>query len=275
MAYSTAVQLLRGVLEGPLTRPPLLKWRRRQFLSPDGFASYFGVFSSFDEARRFLPSSPEFDEEALTQEHVSVRTKRVFTYDYPMLWWLSSAFKKGALGVLDVGGSVGVHYYAYRKFMPMPHGLRWTIVEVPAVARVGERLALEQQAASLVFTVDLMDAVSRSDADIWLSAGALQYLEHPDLAALLRRCEKRPQHILLNKLPLYDGDNFVTTQNLGNRCFAPVHIFNRRRFVESLVREGYVLQDEWSVYERSFYLPGFAERSFPCFSGLYFVAEKP
>lgn len=273
MAYSNPTQLLKQFLEGPATRPVLMRWRHKQFLSPDGFASHFGVFSSFEQARRSLPASPEFDDEALTEEYVSVRTKKVFAYDYPVLWWLASAFKNGGSGVLDIGGSVGVHFYAYQQFVELPKGINWTVAEVPSVARVGARLASERQSASLVFCADLDKAVRRSDADIWMAAGSLQYLERPSIPHLLHQSRRRPQHILLNKLPLFDGDAFVTTQNLGGRCFAPVHVFNRTAFIESILAEGYVLRDEWAVHERSLYLPGFSERSLPCFTGLYFVEE--
>jgi putative methyltransferase (TIGR04325 family) len=268
-------QLVRGFLEGPLTRSLLMRWRQRHFLSSDGFGCYFGAFASFEEARRYLPPSPEFDAEALTEEHISVRINRIFAYDYPMLWWLSSAFGSGAKSILDIGGSVGVHFYAYQTWLRYPPELRWTIVEVPAVERVGRRLAAEREASSLAFCSDLLEAVSRTDANIWISAGALQYLPQPPLSDLLRRCSRRPRHILLNKLPLFDGDDFVSAQNLGESCFAPVHIFNRARFVESILAEGYVLRDEWTVHERSFYLPGYPERNFPWFTGLYFVADAP
>ena len=271
MPYSQPIHLLRQFLEGPLTRPALMRWRHRQFLSAEGFASYSGVFHSFEEARQSLPPSPEFDDEALTEEYVSVRTRKIFAYDYPVLWWLAEAFGKGGHSVLDIGGSVGVHYYAYQQFLEMPQGLRWTVAEVPSVARVGQRLASERQVESLVFTTDLDDAVAHSDADIWMAAGSLQYLDNPSVPQFLRRSSKRPQHIFLNKLPLYGGDTFVTTQNLGGNCFAPVHVFNRTEFVESIVAEGFVLRDEWAVPERSLYVPGFSERNISCFSGLYFV----
>ena len=273
MPYSRPIDLLRHLLEGPVTRPALMRWRHKQFLSADGFASYSGVFHSFEQARQSLPDSPEFDEEALTQEYVSVRTKKVFAYDYPVLWWLAAAFRNGGHSVLDIGGSVGVHYYAYQQFLELPKGLKWTVAEVPSVARVGERLASEQQSESLVFCTDLDSEVGRTDADVWMAAGSLQYLEHPSIPRLLRHTRRRPRHMLLNKLPLYDGEPFVTTQNLGEHCYAPVHVFNRNAFINSILAEGYVLRDEWPVHERSLYLPGFGDRSFSCFSGLYFVEE--
>lgn len=273
MPYSIPIQLLRQFLEGPVTRPAFMRWRHKQFLSADGFASYSGVFHSFEQARQSLPASQEFDVEALTQEYVLMRTKKVFAYDYPVLWWLAAAFRNGGHGVLDIGGSVGVHYYAYQQFLELPKGLKWTVAEVPSVVRAGERLVSERQSDSLVFCTDLDSEVGRTDADVWLAAGSLQYLEQPSIPRLLRHTGRRPRHILLNKLPLYNGQPFVTTQNLGEHCYAPVHVFNRSAFINSIMAEGYVLRDEWRVHERSLYIPGFGDRSFSSFSGLYFIEE--
>jgi hypothetical protein len=114
---------VREWLEGPTTRPLLLSWRRRQFFSPEGFGFYFGLFDSFESARRWLPASPGFSHEALVAEFADQRTRRVFAYDYPVMWWLQRAFGEGASEVLDIGGSVGVHYYAYRSYVDMPAGL--------------------------------------------------------------------------------------------------------------------------------------------------------
>ena len=273
MPYPRLAQRLRHFLEGPVARPALMRWRHKHFLSADGFACYFGVFRSFEQARLSLPVSPGFDDEALTEEFVTVRTRKVFAYDYPVIWWLAQALKNGSCDVLDIGGSVGAHFYAYQQFLELPEGLRWTVAEVPAVARAGQRLAAERRAGSLVFSADLDDAVAHSDAEIWLATGSLQYLERPSIPQLLLRCRRPPDHILLNKLPLYAGDAFVTTQNLGHRCFAPVHVFNRNELVDSILAEGFRLRDEWPVHERALYLPGFPQRSFVCFSGLYFVRD--
>jgi putative methyltransferase (TIGR04325 family) len=261
---------VRDFLEGPATRPLLLQWRRRHFLSPEGFGFYFGVFDSFEAARRSLPSNPGFGNEALAQEYVGLRSRRIFAYDYPVMWWLARAFSRGATRVLDIGGSVGVHFYAYSAYMDMPAALAWRIVEVPAVVNIGRRVAAERGAAALRFTDDLGEALRGEGADIWLSAGALQYMEEGRPDELLRRCATLPAHVVLNKLPLYPGDDFVCTQNIGHGCFAPLWVFNRERFVCGIEALGYVLRDEWDVHERSLYLPGHPERSFPAFSGLYF-----
>ncbi|WP_177142729.1 methyltransferase, TIGR04325 family [Variovorax sp. YR216] len=252
----------------------LLQWKREHFLSSQGYGFYYGVFESFRDARAWLPPSKEFDHAPIAEEFVEVRTKRVFAYDYPVLLWLLRALQAGATSVLDIGGSVGVHYYAYRRYIQLPEGLTWRVVEVPTMVAIGRNLAMTSAATALSFTEDLDQAVMASTSDIWISAGALQYVEDARPARLLKLCVARPKHILLNKLPLHSGDDFVTTQNIGSGSFAPVRVFNRGRFIEEIEECGYTLWDKWDVPERALYLPGFPGRSFQSFSGLYFVDSQ-
>ncbi|RZL86967.1 MAG: methyltransferase, TIGR04325 family [Variovorax sp.] len=274
MSHASAARFVRELVEGPITRPALLRWRRQHFLSSEGHGFYFGVFGSFAAAREWLPRSPEFHHEALAVEHINVRTRQVFAYDYPMMWWLDKAFRNGARRILDMGGSVGVHYYAYQAYIDMPPSMAWRIVEVPTMVAAGRRLAAERGVTALSFTDDLKAALTGAGADIWIGSGALQYMDDARPGDLLRRCPEMPVHILLNKLPLYEGDDFVTTQNIGEGCFAPLHVFNHGRFIHDIEALGYSLRDRWVVHERSLYLPGHPERSFPSFTGLYFAAER-
>ena len=273
MTHASASRIVRDFLEGPVTRPVLLRWRRRHFLAREGYGFYFGLFDSFDAAREWLPASAEFNHEALADEFIKVRTQQVFAYDYPVIWWLNEAFRRGATRVLDIGGSVGVHYYAYGKYIDMPASLSWRIVEVPVIAAIGRRLAAQRAAAALSFTEDLQEGLRHGNAEIWIASGVLHYMEDARPGELLERCTERPLHLLLNKLPLYEGEDFVTAQNIGEGCFAPLHVFNRDRFVRGVEAQGYALRDRWAVHERSLYLPGYPERSFPTFTGLYFAAK--
>jgi putative methyltransferase (TIGR04325 family) len=275
MTHASASQLVREFLEGPVTRPALLCWRRRQFLAKEGYGFYFGLFDSFADAREWLPSNPGFDHEALATEYIQVRTQQVFAYDYPVMWWLDQAFRHGATTVLDIGGSVGVHYYAYRRYIDMPASLRWRIVELPAIVAIGRRLASERGVTALSFTEDLQEGLRSAGADIWISSGTLQYMEDARPGDLLEQCLEMPAHLLLNKLPLYEGEDFITSQNIGEGCFAPLHVFNRDRLIHGVEALGYTLRDRWAVHERSLYLPGHPERSFPSFTGLYFAAGVP
>lgn len=280
MSLLSVVRTARQILDGPLVRPARVHLGRQQFLSREGWGAHFGVFDSFAAARAWLPRSPEFDHAALAAEYVDVRSKKVFAYDYPVMQWLQRAFQGGATSVLDIGGSVGVHYYAYHRYFDMPANLSWHVVEVPAMVAIGQDLAVQNGATALHFMDDLDRTATTRTHDVWLSAGALHYLEDARPERLLKLCAVRPKHILLNKLPLYGGEDFVTTQNIGEGSFAPLHVYNRARFIHNIKELGYTLWDKWAVHERSMYLPGHPDRSFPSFTGLYFVdsesvANKP
>jgi len=272
MSIYGVIHSARRIIDSPLVRPSRLKWERKRFLSLGSYAAYFGVYESFASARRELPDSPGFNLKALAHEFINERrTNRVFEYDYPVMWWLEKAFHLGATSVLDIGGSVGVHYYAYRRYLEMPAGLSWEIVELPEIVSLGRELAIKHHALPLRFTTDLDEAVGARSQDVWISAGALQYLEDAHPAKLLNLCERRPPHVLLNKLPLHDGDDFVTTQNLGEGSFSPVHVYNRKHFIQSIEDLGYTLRDTWDVHERSMHIPGQPKHSFGTFTGLYYV----
>lgn len=272
---------LRALAESLKQLPLILRWRERRhlayFLSDEGLGSFYGIFRSFAEARASLPKTKEHNQSALTAEYVEVRCQRVFGYDYPVMYWLSEAFRSGATRVFDLGGSVGVHYHAYKKLLVYPESLTWQVCDLPEIARAGRDLATRSGAAALTFTETLEPAVV--DADVWLSAGAIHYIEDGRPNSLLARCKHPPKHLILNKLPLYDGGDFVSAQNIGAHSFAPQLVYNRQRLVKDIESLGYHLVDSWEVPERSFYLPGHPERSFKTFSGLYFrrslVGESP
>lgn len=239
-----------------------------RFLSKRGLFSYYGVFDSFEDARKRLPVTEEFNKRQLAEEYVTIRANRIFSYDYPAMYWLAGAFVSGATSVFDLGGSVGVHFHSYKKFMSYPDKLSWIVCETPEIAQVGRELA-EARGTSEIAFVDRLEP-SRIKGNIWICAGALQYIENGRPKELLKVCASRPEHIILNKLPLYDGDDFVVAQNIGEGCFAPAYVYDKGRFIEEIESMGYTLMDLWDVPERELYVPGHPEKSFSSFSGLYF-----
>lgn len=262
------MEIRNRLLGLPLVRDWRRERHRARFLSPNGAFSFYGVYDDFAQARRDLPPHREFEAAPLVDDYVDVRSHRIFLYDYPMLFWLGRALRSGAHRVLDLGGSVGVHYLAYGDRLEFPEDLDWVVWELPAIAEIGREVARRSGARGLRFVE--AQAWRDEEADVWICAGALQYLEHGRPADLLGATRHLPEHLLLNKLPLYDGPDYVCNQNIGDGCYAPVHAYNRAGFIGEIESFGYELSDSWDNLERQQYVPGHPEKSFGCFSGLYF-----
>lgn len=230
-----------------------------------------GVYESFAEANRSAPRTKPlgFDNDLYAAEFTERRC-RVFSFDYPMLFWLRGLLSAAKI-VFDYGGHLGTHFYAYRRYLTYAPDLRWVVCDLPAITRAGAELASREGAEALRFTNDFLDA---DGCDILLAAGSLQYIEKPPLAVLLSGLRRMPRHLLLNKLPLYDGPRFVTLQN-GGVAFHPQYVFNRREFIGELEQLGYRVHDAWDVETHPGYIPFHPERSFRCHSGLYLRAETP
>jgi putative methyltransferase (TIGR04325 family) len=241
-----------------------------QYLSSHGTGHHYGRFNSFSEARAWLPPSKEFHYSDFAQEYIDERSNRIYSFDYPVLFWLHDAFLEGCTSVLDIGGSIGNQYYAYSKYIQYPSSLSWQVHELPAFVKIGRELAQARQSPHLSFT-DELDP-DEIDATIWIAAGAIEFIETLRLDDLLKRAKKRPKHIFLNKLPLYDGPQCVSTQNIGNGSFSPHYVFNRQDYIAGIEQVGYRLADHWAVPDRKFLVPGQPENSFDEYSGLYFVA---
>jgi putative methyltransferase (TIGR04325 family) len=188
--------------------------------------------------------------------------------DYPVVFWLRTAFENSR-SVFEVGGHIGEAYYGFARLLTYPPGLTWTICDVPTVTAAGEALAKERGKENLRFVTK----PEQSDgADIFLACGALQYLEQSP-AEMISAFPERPQHVLINTTPIYDGPAFVTVQNIGS-AYCAYRIFNRQQLVDSLEQLGYSLVDSWQK-ERKFRIPKHPEQNFDHYTGLYFRSNQP
>ena len=252
--------------------PVIRTWRNRRqyahFLSDKGLHSHYGVFNSFAHAREKLPSSRGFDQRELANTYANIKMHRLYPYDYPVIYWLSRAFFEGSTSVFDIGGSVGVHYHAYRRILAYPVDVKWQVSELPAIVQVGRDIAARLGISELSFTDSLQ--MKQVQADVWISSGALQYIEDARPRRLLADCLKRPAHIILNKIPAYDGEEFIVAQNAGRGAYVPSIVYNRSRLINEIESMNYRLVDSWEVPNRNFYLPSHPEKTFDAFSGMYF-----
>jgi putative methyltransferase (TIGR04325 family) len=264
-------------LEIILGRLPLGRWaraipglprlyERRVMARRDHTGLHCGVYPSYAAALADIPESRlsgwNHDTSAgLWLDHID--PVRLSTY--PVFFWLSQLLRDND-ALVDVGGSIGLTYYGYRRLgARLPPGSNWTVVEVGKIAGQGRQVADREQAHSLHF-VDRLSAVGR--CDVLLSAGALHYM--PDaVPGLLEGLPNAPRCILLNKVPITSGPECWTLQNYGP-AVAPNRLFNEQQFLDYFHRHGYVPRERWEVPDLDIIIPFHPERFIKHFAGFLF-----
>jgi putative methyltransferase (TIGR04325 family) len=224
-----------------------------------------GVYETREEALQAIPRGREIGYGHSEMASLYLEwTDKVRASDYPVLFWIKSAISE-ASSVFDLGGNIGLEFYSFAKYLHYPAHLRWTVCDLPEITRFGAQLAQQRSAKSLSFTESYSDA---DGADILLTAGTLSFLE-TDLSSILSKLHRKPKHLLVNRVPLYDGKTFYTVRNLPP-IMAVYRIFNRKDFVESILASGYRLVDSWDIPEGICVIPRRPDRGVRAYTGLYF-----
>jgi putative methyltransferase (TIGR04325 family) len=223
-----------------------------------------GVYSSYSEAQAALPAGAlkGFDHQSVAEFFVDTH----FNFnpsDYPILFWLSRILEPGQL-LFDYGGGVGQCFYLYQKFLTLPEGLRWRVCDVEAMAECGARVAAERHMSGIEFTTRFADAAG---ASIFFTAGTLHYIEK-DLSAMLRELPQLPRHVLINRVPMYEGETYYTIQH-SEHSFVANKVMNIEGFIRGMEGLGYTKLDQWYL-PRTLKIPFHPERYVSSYRGFYF-----
>lgn len=257
---------LKLSLKAFLETAPIISDFYLYLLFPNRGNWYRGVYSTYSDASDAIDS--RFTHGYDTPDVHPEKDKDLETlrpYDLPLLAPLQTALEN-SVRVIDLGGGVGIHYYAFRKALNFPKGLTWTVCDVPAAIELGQELAAckDENHKNLSFTTDLQTA---KHADILITNGALQYIE-PSLVTLIHQLLTRPKHIFINYVPCSPGETFFTVQNLGvTRCVYKIQ--NRRELIYTLEQLGYQLQESWQD-SRTCRIPFHSGRFADGYYGFYF-----
>ena len=238
------------------------------FAAASGEARLFrGVYPDFAAARAAAPAGrPVGYDNPESAWQVAEERHRIFDCDYPMLFWMERLLP-GLHRVFDLGGNVGISYYAWRRYLDWPDGLDWLVADLPAVVAAGEKVLHSEPTPGLRFTTGLEEL---PQADLLIAAGVLQFMEDP--YGPLARARSLPRHMLVNKTPLYDRFDAVTLQATG-AAYCPYHLFNRARFAARFEELGYRLVNSWTNPGMGARIPFYPAYDVPAFSGFYFVRE--
>ena len=211
-------------------------------------ARHLGAFSSFAEANAHIAGRAVavdgyvLDHEAWLEERL-----RLSAHDYPPLFWLSRlVFDERRSAIADFGGSVGVSFYAFERYVKFPAGVHWIVCELPQVVELGSRIARDRGESRLEFVAE---PAVLSGASVFFAAGALQYLEQP-LGQLLTKSALHPEYLIINKLPLSARDSFITIEGGGNG-FYPCRVQSAPSFISEMRDLGYEVVGRWKCLEHA------------------------
>ena len=262
----------RRIVGLPGIRPLFEAAYERRFarVTPSGNL-YRGVFADFAQAGASAPSTRPlgYDNQASAGLYRD-RTRRVYISDYPVMLWLGKLFDAGNASVFDLGGHIGIAYYAYQRYLRYPDALRWRVFDVASVTAAGAAWAREHDAQQrLTFTEQRADA---NGCDILLASGSLQYLDYT-LCDLLDTLPQPPRHLIVNLLPVHMSEAYFTLQNMGT-AYCPYRITAEREFVDALKARSYVQQDRWENPDRTCRIPFHPAHSLDRYFGFCFSRES-
>lgn len=231
--------------------------------------AFCGRFDTFAEAAANVPTGlpPSYDNPAAAGMYVDAI--QVDHHDYPSLFWLQHALLAGHRRIVDLGGSTGIKFYAFRPLLDLPAEALWRVIDVPAVAPLGRELAVRRGAGpALEFSSELADA---DGCDVLFASGSLQYLPQ-SLGEMLAGWQRPPARIVVNTTPIHPSRSFFTLNSIGTAC-CPYRVTAHDEFVEQVVRRGYRLRAEWRNLGKRLDLPYEPGLSLQHYSGFCFDRE--
>lgn len=265
---------LRGMVVETLKLPPFEPLARRlyrhHFARQRRGNHYLGVHASYAEALAAVPAAlrASYDLADAAAQYRN-RTRALSIGDYPALYWVDRLVREGCRRFFDLGGHIGVAYYAFGRYIPFPADLRWLVSDMPTTMAAGTAHAAEHDTARrLGFTADRTQA---SGQDALLVFGALQYFDF-DFPAWLASLAAPPPHVIVNLSPMHDSKDFHTLQNMGFACL-PYHVWSRPAFIAAMAALGYRVVDAWRCSERECLIPFHHEHDVDGYSGFCFQRD--
>lgn len=225
-----------------------------------------GVFDSFEAALASAPATRPVGYDNPESAELYLKRLRVDDHDYPAMLWLAKSFGDGMTRVADCGGSIGIKYFAFAKFIDFPTDLHWLVIDVPAAVTRGRAFATSRRAPSaLQFSAELADA---DGVDVFFASGSLQYLGR-SLPEILSGFDRLPRRIIINTTPIHPTESFFTLNSIGT-AFCAYRIAAHGPFIDAIEALGYRMRDEWRNLGKRMEIPGDPSRSLDHYSGFCF-----
>jgi putative methyltransferase (TIGR04325 family) len=158
---------------------------------------------------------------------------------------------EGQRSILDLGGSIGIKYYAFKKQIQDWPGYSWVVHDVPAAVERGRRFAKERGEDGPLSFVDEFD--QGEGVDVLFASGVLQYLPRT-LGEMLSGWKKLPPRIIINITPIHEEREFFTVNSIGT-AFCPYRVQTQSGLMSGLTRLGYKLRALWQNEGKTMRIP--------------------
>ena len=239
---------------------------RHQFAHARQAHLFLGVYQSHEAAMAAAPPTAPLSYDNSASARLYLDRMEVDDYDYPALHWIGDGLRRGLRSLVDVGGSVGIKFYAFRRMLDYPAELRWLVVDMPAVVEEGRRLARERGGERMLsFSAELADAQGH---EMLFASGALQYLAQ-SLPEILAGMTSRPTRIVINTTPIHERHAFFTLNSIGT-AYCAYRVEARAAFIAAIEAQGYRLRDQWRNIGKRMPVIGQPEYSVDHYSGFCF-----
>lgn len=267
---STASTTLLAALRERIGRlPGILEWRKRRYAK--AFAAlertnlYLGIYDSYESAQASAPRTKPigYDNDGAAAMYADLESP--LPSDAPAIEWIQKAFDEGNRRLVDLGGHVGIKYYAFRPALRWPEDARWEVCDVPAVARRGADLARTRGVQESLHFSD--DTACLDRADTLFASGSVQYLPTA-LPDMLRALTHPPTWVIVNRAALHPTRSFFTLNSIGV-SFCPYRVQAEPEFSAAMTALGYRLQARWET-PRAFRIPFEPSYDFDQYVGLVY-----
>ena len=213
---------------------------RKKFIENNSENLFMGSFENFAAAQAGVPSEKPVGYDNAEQAK-GFYSHQIAPYDYPALFWIGRSLEEGLRSVFDLGGHVGIKYYAFKRLLSYPDNMRWTVCDVPGVVKTGQELAAEKgSTAQLSFTTDFRDA---SGFDVLFASGSLQYLPE-QMTDILASLPVKPKRIIINTAAVHPERTLFTLNSIGF-AICPYRIQQHDELLAQLTSAGYKRRDGW------------------------------
>ena len=171
-------------------------------------------------------------------------------YSWPLLSGLMFAcsVEKGALKVLDFGGSLGTSYYQNKFFLDKLDDVSWSVVEQKHFVDTGKKYFEDDK---LKFFYDVDECIKQENPNVLLLSSVLMYIEKP-YELLDTLLEYDFSYILIDKTQFSKSTERITLQIVPPSIYKasyPCRFFKEATLKEYFIKHQYVMLEDFHSYD--------------------------